>query len=50
LQYFFNGAVRKRRSQSGGFIQFGYFSGKGGGRGSSDADVRTFWFKKTTNF
>jgi len=40
------GAVHKRRPQSWGgrFVQCGHFADKGG---SSDADVRTFWSKKT---
>jgi len=37
------GAVHKGRLQSGGFVQCGHFSDKGG---SSDANVRTFWRKK----
>jgi len=43
--------VHKTRPQSRGrgFDQSGHFSDKGAG-GSSDADVRTFWRKKTSDF
>jgi len=32
------------------FFQFGHFVDKGERGGSSDADVRTFWCKKTPDF
>jgi len=42
------GAVHKDvRSQGEGFVQCSHFADKGG---SLDADVYTFWYKKTSDF
>jgi len=42
-----SGALHKLRSPSRGVVQCGYFTDK---EGSSESDVRTFWWKKLRNF
>jgi len=49
-QYLTLGDVYKRLPQSGGVCPVRTFFGEGGRGDYSDADVRTFWRKKTPDF